>query len=84
MKDAGLTHGGFYAHFASREAMLAEAADRAGAEGVAAMARVAAAAPPKRALQAMIAGLPLEGARRRRGDRLRDRGARLGDAAPGA
>ena len=33
MKDAGLTHGGFYAHFASREAMLAEAADRAGAEG---------------------------------------------------
>ena len=25
MKEAGLTHGGFYAHFASREAMLAEA-----------------------------------------------------------
>lgn len=54
MKDAGLTHGGFYAHFASREAMLAEAADRAGAEGVAAAARIAAAAPPKRALQAMM------------------------------
>ena len=35
MKEAGLTHGGFYAHFASREAMLAEAADRAGAEAVA-------------------------------------------------
>ena len=32
MKEAGLTHGGFYAHFDSREAMLAEAADRAGAE----------------------------------------------------
>ena len=31
MKDAGLTHGGFYAHFASREAMLAEAANQAGA-----------------------------------------------------
>ena len=29
MKDAGLTDSGFYAHFASREAMLAEAADRA-------------------------------------------------------
>ena len=28
MKEAGLTHGSFYAHFASREAMLAEAADR--------------------------------------------------------
>src|SRR5437762_13885168 len=47
MKEAGLTHGGFYAHFASREAMLAEAADRAGAEAVAAAARVAATAPPE-------------------------------------
>jgi AcrR family transcriptional regulator len=54
MKDAGLTHGGFYAHFPSREAMLAEAVDRAGAEGVAAVARVAAAAPPRQALQAMM------------------------------
>ncbi len=53
MKDAGLTHGGFYAHFPSREAMLAEAADRAGAEGVAAAARIAAASAPQRALQAM-------------------------------
>ncbi|MFT3699133.1 MAG: TetR/AcrR family transcriptional regulator [Kofleriaceae bacterium] len=34
MKDAGLTHGGFYAHFPSREAMLAEALDYAAAEGV--------------------------------------------------
>ena len=54
MKDAGLTHGGFYAHFASREAMLAEAADRAGAEGVAALERIAAAAPPQQALQALV------------------------------
>jgi TetR/AcrR family transcriptional repressor of nem operon len=54
MKDAGLTHGGFYAHFASRESMLAEAADRAGAEGVAAVMRIAAAAPPRQALQAMM------------------------------
>src|SRR5216117_3945911 len=53
MKDAGLTHGGFYAHFPSREAMLVEAADRAGAEFVAAAARVAAAAPPEETLQAM-------------------------------
>ena len=30
MKRAGLTHGGFYAHFASREALLAEALERAG------------------------------------------------------
>jgi AcrR family transcriptional regulator len=54
MKEAGLTHGGFYAHFASREAMLAEAADRAGAEGVTAGARIAAALPPEQALQAML------------------------------
>jgi TetR/AcrR family transcriptional regulator, transcriptional repressor for nem operon len=54
MKDVGLTHGGFYAHFASREAMLAEAADQAGAESVANMTRVAAAAPPQDALQALI------------------------------
>ncbi len=54
MKDAGLTHGGFYAHFPSREAMLAEAADRAGAEGLASVARLAAAAPPRKALPALL------------------------------
>src|SRR5438477_4646067 len=54
MKDAGLTHGGFYAHFASREAMLAEAADRAGADGISAVARIAAAARPEQALPAML------------------------------
>ena len=30
MKQAGLTHGGFYAHFPSRDVLLAEALDRAG------------------------------------------------------
>ncbi len=54
MKEAGLTHGGFYAHFASREAMLAEAADRAGSESVAMMERIGATAPPSKALQAMM------------------------------
>jgi TetR/AcrR family transcriptional regulator, transcriptional repressor for nem operon len=54
MKEAGLTHGGFYAHFESREGMLAEAADRAGADTVARMTRVAAAAPPDQALQAIL------------------------------
>jgi TetR/AcrR family transcriptional regulator, transcriptional repressor for nem operon len=54
MKEAGLTHGGFYAHFESRTALLAEAGDRAGAEGVAAAARVAAAAPPGQAVQAIM------------------------------
>jgi AcrR family transcriptional regulator len=54
MKEAGLTHGGFYAHFDSRDVMLAEAADRAGAEGMAVLARAAAAAPPEMALAAML------------------------------
>ncbi len=54
MKEAGLTHGGFYAHFDSREGMLAEAADRAGADTVAFLTRVAAEVPPKKALEAMI------------------------------
>src|SRR6266704_5808508 len=54
MKDAGLTHGGFYAHFPSREAMLAEAADRAGGESVAMMERIAATSSPPQALQAMM------------------------------
>jgi TetR/AcrR family transcriptional repressor of nem operon len=54
MREAGLTHGGFYAHFASREAMLAEAVDRAGGEGVVAAARIADAVPPEQALQAMM------------------------------
>jgi TetR/AcrR family transcriptional repressor of nem operon len=54
MKEAGLTHGAFYAHFASREAMLAEAADRAGAESNAVAAGVIASVPPEQALQALM------------------------------
>jgi AcrR family transcriptional regulator len=54
MKEAGLPHGGFYAHFASREAMLAEAADRAGGEAVATLAEIAAAAPPQQALRSLV------------------------------
>jgi len=54
MKEAGLTHGGFYAHFASREAMLAEAATRACADSAAVVAGVAASAPPEEALATML------------------------------
>jgi TetR/AcrR family transcriptional repressor of nem operon len=39
MKEAGLTHGGFYAHFASREALLAEALARAGRDSAAHLER---------------------------------------------
>ena len=54
MKEAGLTHGGFYAHFDSRDALLAEAGDRAGAQAVAGAAQLTAAAPPGQALQALM------------------------------
>lgn len=39
MKEAGLTHGGFYAHFASRDAMLVEAMQHAGQSNLASLAR---------------------------------------------
>ncbi len=35
MKEAGLTHGGFYAHFDSRDALLVEAMQRAGEANIA-------------------------------------------------
>ena len=54
MKEAGLTHGAFYAHFTSREAMLAEAAGRACAESAAAAANVVAGVPPNMALASML------------------------------
>jgi TetR/AcrR family transcriptional regulator, transcriptional repressor for nem operon len=54
MKEAGLTHGAFYAHFPSREAMLAEAATRACAEAAAVTADFAAAVPPEQALASML------------------------------
>jgi TetR/AcrR family transcriptional regulator, transcriptional repressor for nem operon len=43
MKDAGLTHGGFYRHFASRDALVAEAIEcalREGAQAVDAVANI--------------------------------------------
>jgi len=42
MKEAGLTHGGFYAHFDSRDALIVEALERAGRESAEAIARAAA------------------------------------------
>jgi TetR/AcrR family transcriptional regulator, transcriptional repressor for nem operon len=55
MKQAGLTHGGFYAHFASRDAMLVEALARAGRDSSdkldrSSAAREAGGASPLRAL----------------------------------
>ena len=39
MKQAGLTHGGFYAHFASRDALLVEALEHAGRQSAERIAR---------------------------------------------
>ena len=42
MKEAGLTHGGFYAHFDSRDALIVEALERAGQESSEAVGRAVA------------------------------------------
>jgi TetR/AcrR family transcriptional repressor of nem operon len=47
MKAADLTHGGFYGHFASKDALVAEATERATAHAAANWSRVVAEAPDK-------------------------------------
>src|SRR5262245_27503358 len=54
MQQAGLTHGGFYAHFESRDAMLEEAVDCAAGEGRARLAAVAERADSGRGLEAIV------------------------------
>ena len=54
MKEAGLTHGGFYAHFESRDALLAAAADQARAESIDDLARMISASKPGQELMALV------------------------------
>ncbi|ACT48009.1 transcriptional regulator, TetR family [Methylotenera mobilis JLW8] len=54
MKEAGLTHGGFYAHFSSRDDMLAEAANHAGAKTIEIIEQVFANTPKEQRLWALI------------------------------
>lgn len=71
MKRAGLTHGGFYAHFASRDALLCEALEHAGSDSAARLGksmaqRQARGASPLRALvEAYLSdshlGIPTQG-----------------------
>src|SRR6266513_2895986 len=45
MKEVGLTHGGFYGHFSSKEDLIAEASDRALMRSLALFTKVAERAP---------------------------------------
>ncbi|NUZ07351.1 TetR/AcrR family transcriptional regulator [Piscinibacter koreensis] len=55
MKQAGLTHGGFYAHFPSRDAMLAEAIEHAGRTSAGVLAeRIEARRPGVSAFAALV------------------------------
>ncbi len=54
MNEAGLTHGGFYAHFDSRTQLLAEAADRASGKTLERLRKAAERAGPDEALDAYI------------------------------
>ena len=58
MKQAGLTHGGFYAHFVSRDALLVEAIERAGRDSATAMTKRvdASRARGESALRAIVEG----------------------------
>lgn len=55
MASAGLTHGGFYRHFESKDHLIAEACQRAFADILDGMESLAAAKPPGDALEAVVA-----------------------------
>lgn len=54
MKEAGLTHGGFYAHFASREALVVEAFVDAMERSIAAWRRKTETLPPTERLKTIV------------------------------
>jgi TetR/AcrR family transcriptional repressor of nem operon len=54
MKDAGLTHGGFYAHFDSREALVVEAFAYAMERGTERWRKLAEQAPPDKRLATIV------------------------------
>jgi TetR/AcrR family transcriptional repressor of nem operon len=54
MKEAGLTHGGFYAHFDSREALVIEAFSYAMDRSMAHWRRMASEIPPEKRLENVV------------------------------
>ena len=65
MKAAGLTHGGFYVHFASKDALMAEAIEAAFIDSRDLYDQAAAGRPPREALARIIATYVSEGHRDR-------------------
>jgi TetR/AcrR family transcriptional repressor of nem operon len=63
MKETGLTHGGFYAHFKSKDALIAEAIDAAFHQTIERLQRAAEAAPDKTSRRAVIDEYLTEGHR---------------------
>src|SRR3954454_19208171 len=54
MKEAGLTHGGFYAHFPLRDSLPAEAPTQAGLESLKNLSRPVGRAKPGEELMALV------------------------------
>src|SRR6188474_3544059 len=54
MRLAGLTHGGFYSHFSSKDALVAEAIDAAGEQSVRNLRKVVQRAGDKSAFKAIV------------------------------
>src|SRR5512135_641802 len=54
MRDTGLTHGGFYKHFESKDELLVESLSEAFREIAATLARVAEQSPPRDAWKAIV------------------------------
>jgi TetR/AcrR family transcriptional repressor of nem operon len=54
MKDAGLTHGGFYSHFASRDALMVEAISFAMDRSIDAWRRLSADAAPTKRFETLV------------------------------
>ncbi|KWR91868.1 TetR family transcriptional regulator [Cupriavidus sp. IDO] len=54
MKSAGMTHGGFYAHFESKDALIAEAIDAAFDQTMDFLEEATAAAPPRQRKEAIV------------------------------
>lgn len=65
MKAVGLTHGGFYAHFPSKDALVAEAIETAFADSCSLYDQAAADRPPREVLAGLIASYVSEAHRDR-------------------